>query len=212
MNHLLLIPLGATVPESFIASLRGSGWKMSVASNIHHAEQLLRSGVNVEAVILGSDAAGDGAEAFVALRSIYRFHPQAMVVMFKTSLMTSDGTGRELIKALNFMEDARQDRVTFAAWHRLSPAQRRIAELVAQAYPNREIARVLKIKEQSVRNELSRIFKKASVRSRVELALLMRTVRREPSTTVTETPWRPDLAPAEGFLQSAGTASSGQHR
>ena len=56
----------------------------------------------------------------------------------------------------------------------LTPWQKRIAELVAQAYPNREIARKLQIKEQSVRNELSRIFKKMGVWNRVELALLMR--------------------------------------
>jgi DNA-binding CsgD family transcriptional regulator len=57
---------------------------------------------------------------------------------------------------------------------RLSPAQRRISLLVAQAHPNREIARRLKIEEQSVRNELSRIFKKMHVRNRVELALWMK--------------------------------------
>src|SRR4029077_10443678 len=86
--------------------------------------------------------------------------------------------------------------------YNLSPAQKRIAELVAQAYPNREIARRLKIKEQSVRNELSRIFKKMGVWNRVELALLMRDGKVEergpqhPTGAADENcPWPVDVKP-----------------
>lgn len=206
MNHLLVIPFGNTVPGPFVESLRGAGWRISVAPNARYADHLLRSN-DIEAVIIGSDPAGDGAEECTVLRSVYQLHPQAMVVMVKSSLLSSDGTGRELIKTLNVMEGARGDKTSFAAWVRLSPAQKRIAELVAQAYPNREIARILKIKEQSVRNELSRIFKKVSVRSRVELAVLMRADGREPARNVADAPWRPDLPKPASLPLPAGTAS-----
>ena len=55
----------------------------------------------------------------------------------------------------------------------LNGTQKRIAELVAQGYGNRQIASRLNLREQSVRNEVSRIFKKTGIANRVELALRM---------------------------------------
>jgi len=55
----------------------------------------------------------------------------------------------------------------------LNGTQKRIAELVAQGYGNRQIASLLNLREQSVRNEVSRIFKKTGIANRVELALRM---------------------------------------
>ena len=55
----------------------------------------------------------------------------------------------------------------------LNRTQKRIAELVAQGYANRQIASRLNLREQSVRNEVSRIFKKTGIANRVELALRM---------------------------------------
>jgi hypothetical protein len=59
---------------------------------------------------------------------------------------------------------------------------------VAQAYPNREIAQRLKIKEQSVRNELSRIFRKMGIWNRVELALLLRKGEQQGDTPAVQSP------------------------
>ena len=55
----------------------------------------------------------------------------------------------------------------------LNGTQKRIAELVAQGYANRQIASRLNRREQSVRNEVSRILKKTGISNRVELALRM---------------------------------------
>ena len=55
--------------------------------------------------------------------------------------------------------------------HLLSPKQVCIAALIAQGYPNRDIASRLHLREQSVRNEVSRIFKKTGIANRVQLAL-----------------------------------------
>ena len=80
------------------------------------------------------------------------------------------------------------------------------AELVAQAYPNREIARRLKIKEQSVRNELSRIFRKMGVWNRVELALLMRNGPAEEPGADAKDAWPVELKPpADGSADATRT-------
>jgi DNA-binding NarL/FixJ family response regulator len=54
---------------------------------------------------------------------------------------------------------------------RPSPRQQRVIELVARGLKNREIAKVLGIKEQVVRNYLGIIYDKIGVSNRVELAL-----------------------------------------
>jgi DNA-binding NarL/FixJ family response regulator len=111
-----------------------------------------------------------------------------------------------LVRALNSIDDARSEApAKVLDLYNLSPAQTRIAGLVAQAYPNREIARRLRIKEQSVRNELSRIFKKMGVWNRVELALLMRDSHPEAGPPV-EQPWSADAKLPTAEL-SARTAS-----
>jgi DNA-binding NarL/FixJ family response regulator len=61
----------------------------------------------------------------------------------------------------------------FSQVQSLNRTQQRIAELVAQGYGNRQIASRLNLREQSVRNEVSRIFKKTGIANRVELALRM---------------------------------------
>src|ERR1051326_9278666 len=104
-----------------------------------------------------------------------------------------------LVQTLNSVDDVRsQPQGQMLDLYNLSPAQKRIAELVAQAYPNREIARRLKIKEQSVRNELSRIFRKMGVWNRVELALLMRNGQGEEHNTDAKNAWPVGLKPPVG--------------
>ncbi|HTW98128.1 MAG TPA: AAA family ATPase [Acidimicrobiales bacterium] len=52
----------------------------------------------------------------------------------------------------------------------LTPAEQRVAELVAIGYRNREVAAELFINEKTVESHLSRIYEKVGVRSRTELA------------------------------------------
>lgn len=54
---------------------------------------------------------------------------------------------------------------------RPSPRQQRVIELVARGLKNRDIAKVLGITEQVVRNYLGIIYDKIGVSNRVELAL-----------------------------------------
>jgi DNA-binding CsgD family transcriptional regulator len=52
----------------------------------------------------------------------------------------------------------------------LTPAERRVAELVARGRTNREVASALFLAERTVESHLSRVYAKLGVRSRTELA------------------------------------------
>src|SRR6266566_634074 len=174
MDHLLVVPLKQGIPETFLSSLRQAGWRTSVTADVLRAKNLLQQG-DVSGVVIEFSPVIHDPDRFKMLRFVHEFCPGTMVIMLNSSADAFQGAETRLVQALNTMDDARSDAEPRALdLYNLSPAQKRIAELVAQAYPNREIARRLKIKEQSVRNELSRIFKKMGVWNRVELALLMR--------------------------------------
>jgi len=176
MDHLLIVPLKQNLSENLLASLRQAGWRITVTVDIVRAKQLLQQG-DINGVVIEFDPARHDPDRLKVLRYVHEFCPSALVIMLHSGpdALTSLA-GTKVLHALDTMDDVRTDatpRVSLDLYN-LTPAQKRIAELVAQAYPNREIARKLQIKEQSVRNELSRIFKKMGVWNRVELALLMR--------------------------------------
>lgn len=174
MDHLLVVPLHQGVPESFLDSLRQAGWRVSMTTDVLRAKQLLQQG-GIAGVVLEFNQNNPDSDRFKVLRFIQEFCPGTMIIMLNTSTETFAAASANLAQTLNSIEDVRSEAEPHILdLYNLSPAQKRIAELVAQAYPNREIARRLRIKEQSVRNELSRIFKKMGVWNRVELALLMR--------------------------------------
>jgi DNA-binding NarL/FixJ family response regulator len=55
----------------------------------------------------------------------------------------------------------------------LTPAEERVAELVAEGKTNREVASALFLSERTVEGHLSRVFTKLGVRSRTELARML---------------------------------------
>jgi DNA-binding CsgD family transcriptional regulator len=174
MDHLLVVPIKQGVPESFLTSLRQTGWRVSVTNDVLRAKQLLQQR-DVAGVLLEFNSTTHDPDRFKVLRFVHEFCPGTLVIMLNSGAEAYNASGVGLVQTLNSMDDAQSEAQPQALdLYKLSPAQARIAGLVAQAYPNREIARRLRIKEQSVRNELSRIFKKMGVWNRVELALLMR--------------------------------------
>jgi DNA-binding CsgD family transcriptional regulator len=191
MDHLLVVPIQPGVPESFLNSLRQSGWRVSVTADVVRAKQLLQQG-DVAGIVLEFNSTSHDPNRIKVLRFVHEFCPGTLVIMLNSGAEAYSAAGTGLVEALNSMEDVRSEaEPQVLDLYKLSPAQKRIAALVAQAYPNREIARRLRIKEQSVRNELSRIFKKMGVWNRVELALLMRT-----STTAEQSTQALPAAPA----------------
>ena len=56
----------------------------------------------------------------------------------------------------------------------LSPAERRVAALVAEGRTNREVAAALFLTERTVASHLTRVYAKLGVRSRTELARRLR--------------------------------------
>lgn len=55
----------------------------------------------------------------------------------------------------------------------LTPAERRVAALVAEGYPNRRIGEVLHLSESTVRNYLSNVLAKLGLANRTELAAVV---------------------------------------
>ena len=53
----------------------------------------------------------------------------------------------------------------------LTHREEEVVHLVADGLKNREVAQMLKVKEHSIRNYISRIFEKLGISSRVELIL-----------------------------------------
>ncbi|HEY2391436.1 MAG TPA: LuxR C-terminal-related transcriptional regulator [Candidatus Angelobacter sp.] len=195
MDHLLVVPLQQGVPESFLNSLRQAGWRVSMTSDVLRAKQLLQHG-DVAGVVLEFNPANHDPDRFKVLRFVQEFCPGTLVIMMNSGAEAFTATSTGLVQALNSIEDVRSEAEPHILdLYNLSPAQKRIAELVAQAYPNREIARRLRIKEQSVRNELSRIFKKMGVWNRVELALLMRSGQPDEPAVATEGQWPVEIKP-----------------
>lgn len=194
MDHLLVVASPNGIPESTLQSLRLAGWRITVTADIVSAKQLLQKG-GIAGVIVDLKA-GHDPERLKVLRYVHEFCASTMVVMVQgDSNGLAQRAGASLTQTLDTVDDARaQARAKSLALYRLSPAQQRIADLVAQAYPNREIAKRLKIREQSVRNELSRIFRKMGVWNRVELALLMRQDE-APTSQPPHEPWNTSFEP-----------------
>jgi len=196
------VPLQQGVPESFLNSLRQAGWRISVTADVLRVKQLLQQG-DVAGVVVEFNSATHDPDRFKVLRFVHEFCPRTLVIMLNSGGEAFTAAGSGLVQALNSMDDARSEaEPRVLELYNLSPAQKRIAGLVAQAYPNREIARRLRIKEQSVRNELSRIFKKMGVWNRVELALLMRDGQSGEhlanTVSASEGAWPVDMKPPSG--------------
>lgn len=197
MDHLLIVASPNGVPDSILQSLRLAGWRLTVTADIVSAKQLLQKG-GVAAIMLDLKVDHD-PERLKILRFVHEFCPNTMVIMLHSSLNSVVNlAGAKLVETLDAVGDAmfQSHKPVSLDLYRLSPAQKRIADLVAQAYPNREIARKLKIKEQSVRNELSRIFRKMGIWNRVELALLLR--KEAPSQANSTETWKTEFGPATG--------------
>jgi DNA-binding NarL/FixJ family response regulator len=179
MDHLLVVASPQGVPEGMLQSLRLAGWRLTVTADLTTAKQLLQRG-EIAALLMDLRVDHD-PERLTILRCVQQTCPKTMVIMLCSAEKAVDTPGStKPIQASDAGKASSPPQMEASLdFYHLSPAQKRIAELVTQAYPNREIASKLKIKEQTVRNELSRIFRKMGVWNRVELTLLLRNEARK---------------------------------
>jgi DNA-binding CsgD family transcriptional regulator len=134
------------------------------------------------------EAAGDAfgrARALLALGAIRRRERQKRAAR---EAIAAALEGFEQLGAATWIEKARAELGRFGGRMRtvgLTPAERRVATLVAEGRTNREVAAALFLGERTVETHLSHVYAKLGVRSRAELARV----------------YRPDSGPAE---QSSG--------
>ena len=83
MDHLLVVPLQQSVPESFLNSLRQAGWRVSVTSDVLRAKQLLQQG-DITGVVLEFNSATHDPDRFKVLRFVQEFCPGTLVVMLNS--------------------------------------------------------------------------------------------------------------------------------
>jgi|SRR5579864_234736 len=208
MDHLVVVAPSGEVPEAMLQSLRLAGWKTTVAADIISAKQLLRN-EDVAGVMVALTRNHD-PERLKILRFAHEFCPNTMVVMLHLGVSAVvDVDSTQLVQTLDTVGNSHPlpDRPASVDLNHLTPGQTRISELVARGYCNKEIARKLKLKEQTVRNELSRVFRKMGIWNRVELALLLSSRQRSAPEVSTE-PWATSLqplAPEKDVHESATT-------
>ena len=130
-----------------LGSLRQAGWRITVTSDMVRAKQLLQKR-EVAALILEINPAEHDADRLKILRFVQEFCRGTLVILLHAGADAVASTAQhQFVQSLNNVSDVRteiQERAKFDLYQ-LSPAQKRIAEFVAQAYPNKEIARSLKI-------------------------------------------------------------------
>jgi DNA-binding CsgD family transcriptional regulator len=179
MDRLLIVPLTESLVEAFLPSFRHAGWQVTIVTDVDQAKDLLQKG-GVTGIGLEVDPRDPDPNRLRLLKHVHDFHPGTLAILINSIEQPFQASKDSLVHALESVSEPREvERTPVVTLYNLTPAQQRIADLVARAYPNREIARRLNIKEQSVRNELSRIFKKTGTWNRVELALLMRNNAKE---------------------------------
>ena len=131
MDHLLVVPLNQGVPESFLNSLRLAGWRVSMTSDVLRAKQLLQQG-DVAGVVLEFNPANHDPDRFKVLRFVQEFCPGTLVIMLNSGAEAFTAASTGLVQALNSIEDVRSEAEPHVLdLYNLSPAQKRIAELVA---------------------------------------------------------------------------------
>jgi DNA-binding CsgD family transcriptional regulator len=201
VDHLLVVPLKEDLCEPFLGLFRQAGWRVTIEPDVFQAKSCLQTG-GVTGIALELDPSQPDPERFRLLRHVHEFHPTTLAIILNAATEPFRASAEGLVRALESVSQHSKGAHAMAlAFANLTPAQQRIAELVAQAHPNREIAHKLKIKEQSVRNELTRIFKKTGTWNRVGLALFVREGEKEASLALIEN-HPAEAAPATEFTPS----------
>ncbi len=132
----------------------------------------------LEQAVVQHDAVGDQfgcARALLALGTVRRRARQKRTAR---EAITAALEGFDACGAAGWAERARSELGTIGGRTRiegLTPAEGRIAALVAEGRTNREVAAALFLTEHTVATALTRVYRKLGVRSRTELARLAQT-------------------------------------
>ena len=130
-----------------------------------------------EVVILATSPSAKEAAAIQRAKKRLGFQLVADLSVPTSDLAFSRSDGFESLKAAlsskgrDHASAVREPTVAYGVRKNLTPREREVARLVSQGMPNRRIATVLGIQEQSVKNLVSVVMRKLRCENRVQLAL-----------------------------------------
>lgn len=126
-----------------------------------------------------------GAKGYLIKHDVATIVPSLRLVMSGQSVLGSEVLGKmdALIRSTDENSEGTNGKTSLSAWEKASPTirqdlallsdrERQIIELVAQGLDNREIAASVYISEGTVRNHISSILQKLSLKNRTQLAIL----------------------------------------
>src|SRR5690606_15398824 len=135
--------------------------------------ECLQQGNKVVAMTRNENAAqakrliGAGASGYIH----YLATPELLQQVAQVVEMDGIWLGAELMRQLMMFTASKQAVLSDAKLGVLTPREREVAEAVAAGKTNKEVARVLKITERTVKAHLGAIFEKLEVRDRLQLVL-----------------------------------------
>jgi DNA-binding CsgD family transcriptional regulator len=160
------------------ATRLGRTWVLAAAKRCHglvaaNRGDVERAGALLEEAAVQHEALGDAfsrARALLALGIVRRRQRQKRAAR---EAIEAALAGFEALGAEGWAEKARSELGRISGRRRdegLTPAERRVAALVAEGRTNREVAAALFLAERTVETHLTQIYGKLGVRSRTELA------------------------------------------
>jgi DNA-binding CsgD family transcriptional regulator len=139
--------------------------------------EVARADSLLERAVMQHEAVGDPLGAARALLGLGIVRRRARKKRDAREAIQAALDGFERLGASNWLEKARGELGRISGRRReegLTPAERRVAALVAEGRTNREVAAALFLTERTVASHLSHVYAKLGVRSRTELARQLR--------------------------------------
>jgi DNA-binding NarL/FixJ family response regulator len=173
-----LVKVAQVLPDLIISDIRMPG--MDGYQLVRNLRSSARTRLVPIVFLTAKDETADRIEGFKIGIDAYitkPFEPEELATVVGSILNRVERTHSDLARMFGEKED---DSQVFVRDEELTDAEWRVAEAVARGLSNKEIAAELNLSLRTVEGHISRILDKKALNNRVELALHVAAVRREP--------------------------------
>jgi DNA-binding NarL/FixJ family response regulator len=173
-----LVKVAQALPDLIISDIRMPG--MDGYQLVRNLRSSARTRLVPIVFLTAKDETADRIEGFKIGIDAYitkPFEPEELATVVGSILNRVERTHSDLARMFGEKED---DSQVFVRDEELTDAEWRVAEAVARGLSNKEIAAELNLSLRTVEGHISRILDKKALNNRVELALHVAAVRREP--------------------------------